>query len=128
MAKKEEIDFDAEIARLKKQREAKKVATEKAENKRLALRAAKIKRNERKAEATRQNRRALIKSMTAVVSGAQKVINLNGGGEREEALLNSIIAYSMSKSKPVAVKKERVVEVDVMQESNEDIKKTDGEE
>jgi len=103
MAKKDEVDYDAEIAKLKKEKEAKSVAEAKAENKRLALRAARIRKNERAAENSRQQRKSLVGSMTSIVKGAQDVIGINGGGPKEEALLAAIIEYA----KPtVKIKKE----------------------
>ncbi len=102
MAKKtEEIDYNAEIAKLQKARDAKSVEAKKKDDKAFAIRAERIKASEKKAEGIRQARVALIKSMTKVVAGAQKTIQLNGGGVKEKALLDAIIAYT----KPAAVKK-----------------------
>ena len=102
MAKKtEEIDYDAEIAKLQKDRDAKAVEAKKKADKAGSIRAARINANEKKAEGIRQARFALVKGMTKIVAGAQKTIQLNGGGPKEKALLDAIIAYS----KPVAVKK-----------------------
>lgn len=108
MAKEKEVDYDAEIAKLKKSQEAKKVAEKKAEDKRLAIRATRIKKNEKAQEAKRQQRAHQIKGMTAIVGKAQTVIGINGGGPREEALLKAIVEYAS----PVVVVKEEAKKED----------------